>query len=362
MRRAVGIKLLILGIILLTGVAAFWQKNALLAWYYANRVSAVSEDRREHYAGKVELLGLPGSRALVNLFTSTDQHSCRNAGVVLYQVMMRWGWSDPRVQSTLMYAAESCVQFSTHGRSECLSLLHRLSSDQMDSTSAQMALATKLLAQVGSQPEARLAALELTVELLKRDIASSEALLAQAKAWVVAGLKDEHPSVRLAAVRLAVNPSVRTLELLPPMIHDHSSEVRHLVLLALGENETLLNTDTLCQLLQDSDAEVRGVCERALRVRGLSSAQVSLAKRMHDPQPLVRAELPDLLLGLSESDILLWMERLAKDPSPAVRAAAIRAMGSIGDLRFESMLRQVTEKETDATVREIALFFLMKSR
>ncbi len=42
-----------------------------------------------------------------------------------------------------------------------------------------------------------------------------------------------------------------------------------------------MNTDTLCQLLQDSDAEVRGVCERALRVRGLSSAQVSLAKRMH---------------------------------------------------------------------------------
>ena len=130
-----------------------------------------------------------------------------------------------------------------------------------------------------------------------------------------------------------------------------------LALLALGEHEKLLSTDDLCNYLNDSDKEVRSATERILMVRGLSQKQIKLAKMMNDQNPISRAELPELVLGTPEVDSLQWMERLTRDPSPAVRAATARALGSSSDSRLGSLLIKISEQDKDQTVQQIARFY-----
>ena len=92
-------------------------------------------------------------------------------------------------------------------------------------------------------------------------------------------------------------------------------------------------------------------------VRGLSQKQIKLARMMNDQNPMNRAELPELVLGTPEVDSFQWMQRLTRDPSPAVRAATARAIGSSSDQRLSSLLKEIAEQDKDQTVQQIARFY-----
>jgi hypothetical protein len=341
---------------------AWWNLEVLRAYYYALNVRRAAPESCANYVHKLEPLGSTGAVAVVDLFESSDDQACRNASAVLGRLLLVWGGADSRTERALTYLAESCDRFSAAGLRECLGALEMLVSEEGDVPPALDSVAATLLTKVGSRSDARLAALHLLALLLKSHGEGREALVTQARAWATAGLKDQDVAVRAAAVRLAAIPQTRALELLPGLLQggEPSAEIRHLAILALGEHDMLLSTDVLCRWLNDEDAQVRLTCEGALKARGLNAQQIVAARLMNDPSPARRAELPDLVPGITELDAQAWMERLSRDPAPAVRAAAARAMGRQGDERLRATLRQLAENDEDPTVQEIARFFLLK--
>lgn len=348
---------------LAAGGLGVWQRQPLLAWYHARQLRGVTPELRQAYVTRFEQLGAAGAFALVGLLHADDETACQNAGFVLTKLLTIWGDNDPRRESILNALADGAGDFSAPGSVECVGVLQQLMGDHADPPPALVAVMTRLLAQIGANPQARQAALELTAELLRHEGVNAEGLVAQAKAWVVAGLRENNPQIRIAAVRLAVAPAVRAQDLLPPLLvgtPDPAPEVRQLALLALGEQETLLSTDDLCKFLHDENGPVRQVCERALRARGLTDRQITLARLVNDPRPAARAEVPALVLQTPELDTVVWMEKLSRDPAPAVRAATARAMGQEPNQRLDALMRQLADRDADPTVQAIARYFLTR--
>jgi HEAT repeat protein len=351
----------LLVLIVLGAGLGVWQRQTVWAWYQARQLSGVGTEQRQAYVTRFEHLGSEGVTALVRVLRSDDVQACQNAGFVLGKLLSVWPESDVRREAVLTAFAESLSQFSANGQAECLYVMQHVLSGQTEPSPEIVAVMARLLGQIGSNPEARQAALELTADLLRPDTITNETLLTQARAWVVAGLRDANPNVRAAAVRLAVVPALRAHDQLAPLVvgtADPSADVRQLILLALGDHEELLNTDDLCRYLHDESHAVRSVCERALRARGLSPRQVMLARLVTDPRPAARAEVPALVLQTPELDAVIWMEKLTRDPAPAVRAATARALGEEGDAKLHTLIRHLAERDSDPTVQEIARYFL----
>ena len=362
-------------VVLCVLIVVWWQQAAWRGWCYARQLSSAHLEKRIDIATKLERLGLSGSQAVVNLLCSPRERACQNATFALEHMLHHWSSEDRRYELTLQYLADTCANFSPLGQRECLLLLQQLFIEQKAPTTGQVLVATRLLSQVGAQAETRLAALEVSAQLLQswctqsdQDqhrsnlVGSPETLIAQAKAWAVAGLKDENPAVRAAAVQLAVVPPLHALELLPPLLlgaqSDASSEVRHLAILSLAEAEALLPTDQICRFLNDEAPTVCLAAERVLRARGLSDAQVKLGKLIYHTDPAARAEVAALVREHPELDSFVWFERLSGDPAPAVRAATIRAMNQQQDPRVLTLLGHLAAEDNDPTVQEIARFFL----
>jgi hypothetical protein len=351
------------GLLVLLGLlgVAFWQKTALCSWYYTRQVRSADPQRCSALAAKLEALGGVGVRAAIDLFQSADEQACQNARTVLVELLQHGNATDSRREEAWQYLAQRSSLFSTAGQGECLSMLEQMLREGGEATASQILVATRMLSHVGSRAGSRHTALEMTAQLLGHENVNTEALVAQAKAWVVAGLQDGDAATRAAAVRLAAVPSVHALELLSALLlntqPDSSPEVRELVILALGENEMLLNSENLCRFLNDAAQPVRTATERALRARGLSSGQITLARMLQHPQPSARAEVPALVLSIREVDTYVWLEKLSRDPAPAVRAATARVLAQQRQERFGDLMRHLAETDQDPTVREIARFF-----
>src|SRR5439155_608169 len=120
---------------------------------------------------------------------------------------------------------------------------------------------------------------------------------------IVTALVERFPKLAVEGQRQA---PVILLDQLPPLMAggtaDASTEVRTLVVLALGTREQLLSTEALLPLLHDADDEMRTVAEQALRIRGLTPPQMRLAKMVAHPDPGVRARVPELILDVAELD------------------------------------------------------------
>lgn len=350
----------LLFVVLVASGLGYWQKTELTAIYDAWKLQKATPDLLPAYVRQFESLGLTGTAALVKLFQSENEMTCRNAGQVLTKILQIWPSSDERRDAALQQLANSANYYSSAGQTQCLKMIQQLVSESESSVAMGQVIA-RLATQANSDVETRLALYDVLTSVLNNEQNVPEKLAQQAKGCVLAGVADKNVPVRLAAIRLGVSPSLQLhehlLSLLTGANVDSSPEVRQLLLLAFGEHEKLLSTDELCKFLQDGDAEVRAVAERALRVRGLTQNQLKLAKMVHDSNPSIRAELPALVLATPEVDSFLWLERLSRDSDPAVRAASARAMGRQGDERLNSLLQQLSEQDKDPTVRQLARFY-----
>jgi HEAT repeat protein len=174
-------------------------------------------------------------------------------------------------------------------------------------------------------------------------------------------LKDAAAENRVAAVRLAAAPGIDQLAALVPLLGpvgaDPAPEVRRLALVALGRSEELITTDDLLPLLHDEDVEVQLVCARALRSRGLRESHVELARAMSHPQPSVRAGVPARVLEISDLDSRVWLEKLSRDQSPAVRAAVLRMAGERRQLTLRPRVEEMARNDPSPTIQQLARFY-----
>lgn len=180
--------------------------------------------------------------------------------------------------------------------------------------------------------------------------------------WVDRGV--HHPSVeiRLRAIQVAMQPEVQHLEPIRVLLTDAAAEVRQAALLALGSATEIVSDDELLHLLHDPDAEVKRLCRTALRGRGLRESDVQLGRLFSSPQPADRLQLLSLLHDDGELDIATWLQRLSRDPCPAVRAAAARAAGEHHVVTMQERLADMSEADPDLTVRPIAQFHCQQLR
>jgi hypothetical protein len=173
------------------------------------------------------------------------------------------------------------------------------------------------------------------------------------KALVKAALAGRN---KATAVRFAVGLGLKGEVV--PLLNDPDAEVRRAAMAAVGPAgaRAVIETEELFHWLNDPDPEVRLVCEAALFTRGLDADHIDAGRKITHPDASERLTLlTDLQRNrTSFGDPGPWLERLSRDPDPAVRAGAAR-VGYESKLEFGGWLDRLTA-DPDATVRRIAAY------
>jgi HEAT repeat protein len=172
------------------------------------------------------------------------------------------------------------------------------------------------------------------------------------------GLTSPDAEGRVRAAHLTLHAALRAdaelVAQVAPLLRDPVADVRRAALLAVGTAEQTVNEDALLPLLHDPDADVRRLCEAALRGRGLRDDHLRLARLISDARPSARLQVLDHLERTADLEPGAWLRRLSEDPSPAVRAAAVRATAAQTQADLRDRLRRMAQDDPSPTVRQLA--------
>jgi HEAT repeat protein len=203
--------------------------------------------------------------------------------------------------------------------------------------------------------------LELLPGILKRT-GSTHAL--RCRDAVAIGLQLPDPTARLAAIRLSMHPDVRLQAELLPLLQAPEPEVRQAALIAAAtviDGEPILTDEELFRWLHDPDAGVRRVCYDTLVSRDRSEAEIGLGRRLTHPDARERLKLlMDLRYDDDVADPEPWLERLSRDPDPAVRAGAVRVAVELAQNQRQpcpGWVARVVMSDPSPTVRRVAAYF-----
>lgn len=186
-------------------------------------------------------------------------------------------------------------------------------------------------------------------------------LAAKGRDAVRSALRSASPEVVARAASAAAIPEVHLkAEVVPLLAHDRP-EVRRAAMRVVGpagNGSAVIGDEELFRWLNDPDLEVQAVCEGALATRGMDGEQITAAKKLTHPEPGERLKLLlDLRWGRDTvRDPGPWLERLSRDPDPAVRAGAARVAVEC-QLAFAGWLDRLAASDPDPTVREVAGFY-----
>jgi HEAT repeat protein len=360
----------VLGVLLLAlllgGAALAWTERAtLLAWYCVHGLAHAGEGDRARWVERVAGLGEPAVPALLDCLEGPDEAVCANARAGLARLADDWGPADGRTVALTVQAAHRFPHLSAAGQRAVLEMAAGWFAAPAPADGLVPACGRLLAASAGAAgPEALRAGLDLCSVLLAQS-RRAEALGAAREA-VRAGLRGGEAANRLRAVRLALQPGMDLLEDVVALLNDPAPEVRRAAMLAVGPADQVVRDEGLLPSLHDSDAEVRRLCEAALRGRGLKPEHLKLGRALTDPRPAVRLRVLDLLGGPEARDLDrgLWLRRLSHDPSPHVRFAAMRAASEGGLADLTDRLEQMGRSDPSPTVSKWAPFYLqrLKSR
>ncbi|VTU00111.1 hypothetical protein, partial : HEAT repeat protein OS=Singulisphaera acidiphila (strain ATCC BAA-1392 / DSM 18658 / VKM B-2454 / MOB10) GN=Sinac_1034 PE=4 SV=1 [Gemmataceae bacterium] len=306
------------------GLGTWVSLNAaeLRATWGARQVrTAAADDERAAAADRLVALGEPGLKKLVELVRSPDAPTRAASVAALDRYLGGLPDGDPRAVTV----------------------------------GGQLLDAFPALDATGQQ-----AVLELVPVVLKK---AGSAHVAKCRAVVATGLRMPEPATRVFTTRLAMHPDVQMRGELVPLLAAPEGEVRRAALFAVAaaEGEPLIGDEELFHYLHDPDDGVRKVCRDALVGRDRTETEIGLGRRLTDPDPLERLKL---LLDLRYDDDVAdpdpWLERLSRDPEPAVRAGAARVAIEVAterQLLVPVWLARVSETDSDGTVRRVARFF-----
>jgi hypothetical protein len=191
---------------------------------------------------------------------------------------------------------------------------------------------------------------------------------AKCREAVAAAVKSPDAAARVLAARVAMHPDVKMRAELVPLLNAPEPEVRRAALFAVATvtDGELVADEDLFRWLHDPDAGVRAVCRDALVGRDRSEAEINLGWRLVAPDPGERLKLLlDLRYDDDVADPEPWLERLSRDPEPAVRAGAARVAIEVTRDRRQTCpgwVARVAEADADPTVRRVAAYFHRQMR
>jgi HEAT repeat protein len=170
-------------------------------------------------------------------------------------------------------------------------------------------------------------------------------------------LTDAAPAVRAAAARalgrMAGPADEDVIAGLARALQDPSENVKQLAALAINDLEPSSTQLTLtADLLRAPDVEVRRAAVRALVTLDTGHIAGRLLPLLDDPDAEVRQTAVAALgfSGNASAGAALAM-RLAKDPSPAVRAEAAYHLGRSNEPTIQTLLQTAAKLEADGGVR-----------
>jgi hypothetical protein len=312
------IGLVLLGLLLILGGIAFWQRDALQIWWHTKQLNSAAEADRPSYVDSLVALGKPAIPKLVEYWKKEDRDFCQLVRSGLENHFHHWKAEDPAVQELISQIFAMEAELTSPGR---------------------------------------LAVLELIPSLLN----TYETLSAEPfRPLVEKGLQDSDTFIRVQSITCAMRSDIQLMDKILPLLNDSTVEVRRAAMLSVGpsrsDTEPLIETDELLKWLHDPDEEVRRCTEIALGTRGLSKMDVHLGRLITHSQP---AERLKILLDLPEDDrfpIANWLERLSRDPESSIRAGAARVAVE-RQVDFMDRLNEMIQSDPDQTVRKIAAHY-----
>jgi hypothetical protein len=257
------------------------------------------------------------------------------------------------------------VGFVTTGdeaqRSACVAALDKLLAESPEGDARAVAVGTQLQAAFGAcDADGQRAILSMLPAVLAK---TGDTHSAKCREVVASGLKMTDPAARVSAIRLAIHPEVRMRPDVVPLLNAPEAEVRRaaLVAVAMTTESELIGDEELFRWLHDPDEGVRSVCHDALVARGRTDTEIMLGGRLVAPDARERLKLLlDLRYDDDVADPEPWLERLSRDPEPAVRAGAARVAIEVTTRKRQTCpvwVSRVAETDADATVRRVAAYF-----
>ncbi len=346
---------------------AWWQREPLQVWWALRGLRRAGEADRAAWVERVAKLGEPGLRSLVDSLADANDAGCRNLLGALDDLARAAGPADPTVADVAARLGRAYSGLKPSMQAQALATVAGWVRGPELSDGLAAALA-QLIADSASSDDADVqsAALDLASVLVRHP--RGESAVGAARDLARGGLRSSSADVRLKAVRLCLQPGMELLEQLVGLLRDPAAEVRRAAIVAVGPAEQLVREDVLLPGLHDPDEEVRKHTEAALRGRGLRPEHLEMGRLLTHPKAAARLQVLDRLRTIldggkdeaADLDPGVWMRRLSHDPSPAVRAAALRLMSQQAVVDLSDRIDQMARSDPSETVCQLARFYLGK--
>jgi hypothetical protein len=365
-------------VLVLLGGLAWVERTTLLSWYYVRNLAKADEGSQAAWAERVAGVGEVAVPDLLAHLNDVDPAVCRNVRAGLSGVSRQWGVGDARTVALAMRCGREFNQYSAPGRQAVLELAAEWFREaKPDAPPAQglLPVCVRFVTESAAATEAETQdkALELCAALLAQP-QGSEAL-SGSRDLVRNCLSSESAANRIRAVQLAMQLAMQyhemdLLEQVTALLRDPVADVRRAAIIAVGpmkkdeqDESYVILDDFLLPSLHDPDPEVRRLSEVVLESRKRTPAQIRLGFYLTAPDPVVRIHVVEQLRRVSDIDPVVWLTRISHDPSPAIRAAAARAMSHLGltdgpDDRARVRLEEMSRTDPSATVCLLARYYL----
>ncbi|MBI2803638.1 MAG: HEAT repeat domain-containing protein [Planctomycetes bacterium] len=364
MKRPLAGKRIWIVLLALTGLGglAWWQHKPVLAWHYVGQLAKAGVGNREAWAAKVAGLDEVAWPDIFCALENKDVDVCANMEYALVLQTRQWAVADPRTQHLVVSVQDRFARFSQPGQEKILMVLAgilRLDGPRPLPPRLTQGVSEVLIA-AEKNPDLRASALVLAGELVA---------CGQSGQWVdicrdmaQRGLAHKTPATRVAALRLLMRTPMRgdqeALAKAIPFLRDPDPGVRHAALLALASAPEVAREDMLLFLLHDDNPQVQELCRLALRKRGLGDADIQIAWLIGHKDAARRMRVLQHLDQMPELNLTEWLRRLSHDSTPAVRAAAVRAIGENRHVDLARRLREMAAGDASPTVRQNAQYYL----
>jgi hypothetical protein len=354
----------LLGLVLLTGVVLWLNRGPLLRSYYLNGLAEASAEDREVWVERVVSLDTEAVPGLLRQLERPEAEVCGNAGAAMTRLTEIWGWKDERTLALAEQIHDGFSGFSAAGQEAVLKWEIPGVKDASTPGPVRESLVA-IFGEAGQRTEPGIRKQALVLAHLLLDQNPTPECQNLCRSLVARELTATEPEMRMEAIHLSVQEvfqdDFELLKQVVPLLKDSDAQVRRLAVLAVGALHQVIQEDALLPMLHDSDADVRRLCEGALRSRGLHDSHIFLGKLITDSRPQQRMKVFQHLRSAIDLEPGIWLERLSKDESPAVRAAAVREAVLFPDVDFSARLREIAQTDPSPTVQQLAVYYLKVS-
>jgi hypothetical protein len=349
-------------VVLLAGAAVLvWiERIPLLTSYYVHNLANASEADQAVWVNRLAGLGEPAMSDVLDCLNDASPQCCCNARAALEKLTSDWGAGDPRTVALALRCGREFQHMSPAGQRNVMDLaVGWFAAPAADSGNAAALVppCSRLLAEAVDSKDADVQehALELCAVLARQPQGNES--LSSARDLVRTCLSSARASVRMRAVQLTTHPGMDLGENVVLRLTDSEVQVRRAAVLALSRNDAVLE-DVLFPCLHDSDAEVRTEAADALRDRGRTPQQISLARLYSSPNPSERNKVFQVLLRTPDLDLNLWLQLLSHNASWSVRSNTLSAMALANPDAMRPRVEEMAEQDPQDTVRDLARMWL----